>query len=487
MSTVPPPGSPPAAPTARVTTRALLAVLVVGTLVRLAAAATIPLLDDEAHYWVWSRHLMWGYPDHPPMIAALVWLGTRLAGDSVLGVRLMAVLYGTATTLAIYALGSRLFSPRTGLRAALLSLVIPAFAAGGIMAAPDAPLALYWVLAMLFGWMAMAEGARWAWPAAGVMVGLVIQCKLAGAAIALSLAGLVLATPEYRRWLRTPGPYTTALAGAIVVAPLVWWNATHDWATIRRALVIDAWVHPTGALGNVVAFLASQFAYYAPLGFPILAAGLIAAFRFRSEARLRYLWWCAVPTLTVVLLGSLRALAKPHYTGPALTAGMLAAAALWTSWRPQRLLRAGLVTSAGMTLLVLVSAAVPNPLLRQFHDESRAWKAVAREVERVLPSLGPAGETFVLAETYQAGSQLAFAARNRVPIVVPFRGFALWEPPETWLNRNGLLVDHLSGKAFADLSGTFERLEIPYTVRVSPGREIRLYPGTRFRGFVPAP
>jgi hypothetical protein len=373
------------------------------------------------------------------------------------------------------------------LRAALLSQVIPAFAAGGIMAAPDAPLALYWILAMLFGWLAMAEGVGWAWPAAGAMVGLVIQCKLAGGAIALSLVGLVLATPEYRRWLGTPRPYMAALAGAIVVAPLIWWNITHDWATIRRALVIDAWVHPTGAVGNVVAFLVSQFAYYAPLGFPILAAGLIAAFRLRSEARLRYLWWCAVPTLAVVLLGSLRALSKPHYTGPALTAGMMAAAALWTFWRPQRLLRAGLLTSAGLTLLVLACAAAPNPLLRQFHDESRAWTAVAREVERVLPSLGPAGETFVLAETYQAGSQLAFATRDRVPIIVPFRGFALWEPPETWLDRNGLLMDHLGGEAFAHLSGTFERLEIPYVVPVSPERQIRLYPGIRFRGFVTPP
>jgi 4-amino-4-deoxy-L-arabinose transferase-like glycosyltransferase len=462
--------------------RALLAILAASTLVRLLGAVWIPLLDDEAHYWVWSRHLMWGFPDHPPMIAGLVWLGTHLAGDSAFGIRLMPVVYGSLSTVAIYALASRLFSPQAGLRAALLFQAIPAFAANGIMAAPDAALALYWLLAMLFAWIAIEEGAGWAWPAAGAMVGLVIQCKLAGGAIALSLVGFVLASGRSRPWLRTPGPYLAAVTGAVVVSPLLWWNLTHGLATVRRALVIDAWVHPTTIVGNIAALLGSQFVYYAPLGFPILVAGLLAVVRRRSDERFRFLWWCAAPTLAIVLLGSLRALAKPHYTGPALLSATIAAAAMWPSWRAQRALRAGLVTSAAMTALMVALAAVPNPLLRQLHDEARGWRAAAAEVERVLPAVGPANETFVLAETYQAGSQLAFALRDRVPIVVPFRGFDLWEPPSKWVNRNGLLMDHLGGPAFRSLSATFRRLEVPYTIPAAPGREIRLYPGVGFLG-----
>jgi len=36
---------------------------------RLVVAASIPLVPDEAYYWVWSRALAPGYPDHPPMVA----------------------------------------------------------------------------------------------------------------------------------------------------------------------------------------------------------------------------------------------------------------------------------------------------------------------------------------------------------------------------------------------------------------------------------
>ncbi|MDR7542772.1 MAG: glycosyltransferase family 39 protein [Armatimonadota bacterium] len=462
--------------------RALLAILAVSTLVRLLAARSIPLLDDEAHYWVWSRHLMWGYPDHPPMIAGLVALGTRLAGDSVLGVRLMSVIYGTASTLAIYALTARLFSARAGLRAALLFQALPAFAAGGVMAAPDAALGLYWLLAMLWGWMAIVEGAGWAWPAVGAVAGLVVQSKLAGGALVLSLAGIVLTSRAYRRWLLRPGPYLAVLVGGVVIAPLVGWNLTHDWATVRRALVIDPWVHPVGALGNVAALVGSQFLYYAPLGFPIALAGLIAAARARRDERFRFLWWCAAPTLLIVLLGSVRALSKPHYTGPALVSGIITAAALWPRWRLQRLLRVGVATSAALTVLALVISTVPNPLLGALLQETRAWPRVAREVERLVPLLGRPGEVFLLAETYQGGSQIAFATGNRIPVVVPFRGFDLWEPPSRWIGRNGVLIDHLGGEISSALMAAFARVEGPHVVPVGPGVAVRLYLGIGFRG-----
>ncbi|MDR7520387.1 MAG: glycosyltransferase family 39 protein [Armatimonadota bacterium] len=466
---------------------ALLAIIVVSTLIRSAAALVVPLLDDEAHYWVWSRHLMWGYPDHPPMIAALVAVGTWLLGDSAPGIRLFPVLLGTASTVVLYVLTRRLFSPSAGLRAALLFQVLPAFAAGGIIAAPDAPLGFFWLAAMLFGWMA-TRGVGWAWPAAGAAVGLAVQSKLAGGALALSLAGFVLTTPSGRGWLRTRWPYLAAATGALVLVPLVRWNAAHEWATLTRALVVDPWIEPMTAPANVAAFVGSQFVYYGPLGFPILLAALAAvAARARRDDRFRLLLWGAAPTLLVVALSSTRALAKPHYTAPALLSALIAAVALWPQWRPQRLLRAGVLTSLAVTLAAIVLAAVPTPVSSAFHQEAAGWHQVACEIERVAPTLGRPGEVFVLAETYQAGSQIAFALQERLPVVVPFRGFVLWQPPARWVGRNGVLVDHLAGAPFDALSGAFERLESPFVVPIGAGRAVRLYPGINFRGLGGSP
>ena len=60
------------------------------TALRLVVAAWMPLLPDEAYYWVWSRALAPGYFDHPPMVALWIAAGTALAGEGALGVRLLA-------------------------------------------------------------------------------------------------------------------------------------------------------------------------------------------------------------------------------------------------------------------------------------------------------------------------------------------------------------------------------------------------------------
>jgi 4-amino-4-deoxy-L-arabinose transferase-like glycosyltransferase len=59
--------------------------------VNLIQATFTGLLHDEAYYWVWSKHLDWGYFDHPPMIALLIKAGT-IIGDTELGVRLIFVI-----------------------------------------------------------------------------------------------------------------------------------------------------------------------------------------------------------------------------------------------------------------------------------------------------------------------------------------------------------------------------------------------------------
>ena len=97
-------------------------ILLIGALalIRLLAAAFIPLTEDEAYYRLWAQHPGLGYYDHPPMISWWIAAGMRLAGDSALGVRLLPVLSSLMTTALVIDLGRRMGAERTGLTAALL-------------------------------------------------------------------------------------------------------------------------------------------------------------------------------------------------------------------------------------------------------------------------------------------------------------------------------------------------------------------------------
>src|SRR5262249_40494218 len=43
---------------------------------------SVNLIPEEAYYWNYAQHLDWGYLDHPPMVAWLIWLSTSIFGKS---------------------------------------------------------------------------------------------------------------------------------------------------------------------------------------------------------------------------------------------------------------------------------------------------------------------------------------------------------------------------------------------------------------------
>ena len=79
-------------------------------LFRLVAAAYAPLTFDEAYYWTWSKHLAGGFYDHPPAVAFVIAVGTLIAGDTELGVRLVSILLVLPTSWAVYRAAEILFA-----------------------------------------------------------------------------------------------------------------------------------------------------------------------------------------------------------------------------------------------------------------------------------------------------------------------------------------------------------------------------------------
>src|SRR6188474_832297 len=111
------------------------------TILALVAAAYTPITFDEAYYWMWSKHLAGGYYDHPPMVAFVIRLGTMIAGDTELGVRLVSILLALPMSWAVYQTAAVLFGgkPVATTSAILLNVTLMA-AVGTMIVTPDAPL-----------------------------------------------------------------------------------------------------------------------------------------------------------------------------------------------------------------------------------------------------------------------------------------------------------------------------------------------------------
>lgn len=196
---------------------AFAALLILKTIV----AAHLSPFGDEAFYWQESRHPAWGYSDLPPLTAWLIWLGERIAGHGVLGMRWPFLLLGSALPWVMVAFGRRAFDPLTGWQAGLLCLVLPLAGTLGVMALPDVPLTLAIALALHALLGAMAHDRRRDWLLLGVALALAWLTHYRAAMAMLAGLLLLLGSPRGRMQWRRGGLWLALAIAALGLVPLL--------------------------------------------------------------------------------------------------------------------------------------------------------------------------------------------------------------------------------------------------------------------------
>ena len=149
------------------------------TLVRLLFVTSTDIANGEAYYYVWSRFPALSYYDHPPLVAWMTWLTTRLSHGS-LAIRVGPLLCAALFAVLLYRLGDRLFSPRAGFIAVAIVTVIPVFFASSYALNPEAPLAPLWVLGLVLLERMREHDEPWRPLAAGAVAGLAFLAKYSG-------------------------------------------------------------------------------------------------------------------------------------------------------------------------------------------------------------------------------------------------------------------------------------------------------------------
>lgn len=141
------------------------------TALNLLQSATLELHPDEAYYWVYSKFLDWGYFDHPPMVAVLIYIGDHIMHNE-LGLRLFTVI---TSTLSLYILW--LIVKQYGVAAKWFIVTaggIFIFHIYGFTTTPDVPLFFFTTLFYLIYQKYLKEDTlKWA-----LLLGVIIACML---------------------------------------------------------------------------------------------------------------------------------------------------------------------------------------------------------------------------------------------------------------------------------------------------------------------
>jgi len=466
----------------------LLALL---TLLRLWYDAGHDLIQDEAYYWQWSRHLDWGYYDNTPLTALVIRLGTGVFGTDELGVRAGATFCSLIACVFLYLLARRLLGPVVALAAVALACVVPLFAAGSVLMTQDPVQLAFWAATLYVVQRALTDRPGWPWwIGAGVLAGLAAQAKLNALLLLPSVFLYILLSPAARgRWLRRPQPYAAGLVALLVFTPFLWWNHTHQNAF---------WIHihamssrGTGHDGPkwVLRFLGDQALLLSPFLFLTylyaLYDGARRGAKQHDEAWL-FLWCPSLVAFAATVATALKSKVEGNWAVAAYVTGLiLVAAVLVRLWE-----RRGAVGKAwgglcvGVALLLAGAALFPNALYavgitfpRAADDRTNelyGWREMGARVasEQAAMRTTGGGTPFVFGINYRMPSEAAFYLPGRPQTYALFLNYKaseymFWEDPARLKGRDAVFLNDTDNQDhFDDLRAVFARVEPQPPLRV---------------------
>lgn len=439
---------------------------------RLAAAAVTPLTFDEAYYWMWSKHLAGGYYDHPPMVAVVIRLGTVIAGDTELGVRLVSILLALPMSWAVYRCAEILFGGvRVAATAAILLNITLMAAVGTLIVTPDAPLLVAASFVVFFLAKVLETGRGAWWLAVGVAVGAALLSKYTAMFFGPAILIWLAVVPKLRRWFLSPWPYLGGLVALAIFAPVILWNADHHWVSfikqIGRARIED--FRPA----FIAELIPTQIAFATPLVWMLGAMGLYALLRrnsgaLASRALISTIFW------TIVLYfawHSLHARVEANWFAPVYPAFAIAGAvaAHLTPWDARRRRLADFclrwAAPSGVLMFVLLIVQANTGVLSGYRRDATVrsvgvgWRQLASEIEAVRARVGGA---CVLAPDYGTTGWLAFYLPKGTCVAQPtqrIRWVNMPEPDPVQLSGKLLYVDEVRSGVSPYLDQTFSHIE----------------------------
>ena len=174
-----------------------------------------------------NLRLVWQSVDHPPLTVYVVKLSGLVFGNSNFGLRVLHVLFGTATVFLVFLLGKKVSSVNAGLYAAALLAVDRFHHTWSYFFVSEILLLFFATLALLLYLRTTETHSYRDFALLGVALGLAYLSKETAILLFPVLWLHTLVDPEHRMSLFRGKWFTTHVIAVVVISPDLLWNATH--------------------------------------------------------------------------------------------------------------------------------------------------------------------------------------------------------------------------------------------------------------------
>jgi 4-amino-4-deoxy-L-arabinose transferase-like glycosyltransferase len=398
---------------------------------------------DELYYLVAGRHPAWGYDDQPHLVPLWAGLSRQIAGGWPDGLQL--VLLRLPATLAVPAivLVTALIAAEMGARrrgqvlAAVTMAVAPVVAISGHLLSTTVFDILIW---SLLAWLL----ARWLRTrrdrlllGAGLVTGIGLEIKSLPLVYAAGIVGgLLISGPRdvFARWQLWAG----GAVAALLWAPNLWWQASHDWPQVQMTAVI----RDDADWGGRAGLLPFQILLLGVVAAVVWFSGLWRLLRNPEAKPFRAFGWAYVIVVVVILATG----GREYYPAGAYPPLVASGAIVLDGWitRGERRRRSLVVQLAVLSGLITVALGLPVYPVAALHatpeaavnydaGETAGWPAFTRQVAAAYQSLDAAEKptAVILAGNYgEAGALDHYGGRFDLPPVYSGHlAFWRWGPP----------------------------------------------------------
>ena len=368
------------------------------------------LIDDEAYYAMYARHLSWGYIDHGPVIAYLVRLFTIL-GENSFTVRLGALTLLFMLTVFLYRFGKTYFNEATGI---IMSLGISAnmlFHTNAVVITPDVPLAFFTIMAIIYYYKAYFIDAKYLY-AAGILLGLAVLSKVSALFPAVGIILFPFVIQGKRHFLSDIRFYGSLVAALLVFIPFIIWNLQNDLAFVRyqgsHVTSSGSWSDFRGLWLSLLVTIGPVFFYYSVIKPFLLLKRLLSI-----SPELTYFTIVTIIPTIYFLVHSIFSRMEVNWPAPIFSGGLFLFGILlgenWPVYRKRFIFQVGF--SLLLILIVTVQTFWPFlPIKGKIDVTNRyhIYNAFPSELKAYLQAYPELQNKRLLADNYQIPSMINF-------------------------------------------------------------------------------
>ncbi|MFP4497364.1 MAG: ArnT family glycosyltransferase [Vulcanimicrobiota bacterium] len=466
--------------------------------------APLQLTPEEAYYWNYSQHPDWSYFDHPPMVAWIIFIFTRIFGNNEFGVRVGAVLLSAGFSYLVFLIGRKLYNEQIGFYSVLLVNLAFIYNLYSTGITPDSSLFFFWALSTYLFLIQYQSRPKGMWLLLGLSIGCAFLSKYTAVFLPVSFFVFLV-------WEKRLKGHLAGIIGSFVVAiltflPVIYWNLNNGLASFafQSANRFDK----TYAISftDLLESQLLQAVFFTPLIFfgaiyILVRAGLEKEKYFS----MRFLLSMAVPLIVGFAGISTLTWVKFNWTPPGyITALVLMGATIYkgylekTGWK--KFMQASYIGIAVFIALALNGLSYFQPIYPRILPElSRAntmagWKELSSYVRQCYEEMPEPERTFVDGYGYQIASELQFYGFREKEVYAQnifgesALAFTFWQDTEPLRGQDAIVV---TGE-FEDfnpelLEQYFEKFEKArtYTLEIE-GVEVRsfdIYKCYGYKGF----